>query len=106
MKNNIKTSCKHKYLVGYSFRMPQPFFRNLPCDNCGCRIKLSFPWRLLYIFISIIGLMIVFGIVASIHIRLLGNTFLVSLVIFILLNWIIEQLKGLILRHGKWVEVE
>jgi hypothetical protein len=50
--------------------------------------------------------MIVFGIVASIHIRILGNTFLVSLVIFILLNWIIEQLKGLILRHGKWVEVE
>ncbi len=54
MNNEAKASCKHKYIVGYSLRMPQPFFRSLPCDSCGCRIKLSFPWRILYVFIAII----------------------------------------------------
>lgn len=35
MDSNEKKQCKHKYIVGYSFRFPQPFFRSLPCDNCG-----------------------------------------------------------------------
>ena len=85
--------------------MPQPFFRSLPCDHCGLRIKLSFPWRLLYIFIYFGGLFFAYGVATSVHIRLLGNTFLVSLAIFILLSWIIEQLNRLILRYGTWVEV-
>lgn len=29
MDQDIKVSCKHRYVVGYSFRMPQPFFSQL-----------------------------------------------------------------------------
>ena len=105
MNNKIKTSCKHKYIVGYSFRMPLPFFRSLPCDNCSCRIKLSLPWRVLYAFTYFIGWFFAFEVATSIHIRFLGNTFWVSLAIFVLLSLAIEQLDRLILRYGKRVEV-
>lgn len=105
MNSDAKTSCKHQYIVGYSFRMPQPFFRSLPCDNCGCRIKLSFPWRILYFFIDFIGWIFAFAVASSVHVQFLGNTFFVSLVVFLLIGLIIEQLNRLILRYGKWVEV-
>lgn len=104
--NNTKVSCKHKYIVGYSFRMPQPLFRSLPCDNCGCRIKLSSPWRILYAFIYFVGWILAFSIAISVHITVFGSTFLVSLVIFILLGLAIEQLNRLILKYGKWIEVK
>jgi hypothetical protein len=105
-KDEIHTaSCKHRYIVGYSYRMPQPFFRSLPCDNCGCKIKLSIPWRILYLVVSFIGWIVAFEVAESVHIKFLGTTFLVSLVVFVLLVWIIQQLNRLILRYGKWVEV-
>ncbi len=103
-------SCKHKYIVGYSYRMPQPFFRSLPCDSCGCRITLNFPWRLLYIFTSLFGWILAYIVATSVHIKALGSTFLVSLVsftiIFVLLSLIIDQLKRLILKYGKWIEAK
>ena len=105
VNNETNKSCKHKYIVGYSFRIPQPFFRSLPCDNCGCRIKLSIPWRILYTFIDILGWIFAFSVATYVHIKLLGSTFLVSLAIFILLSLIIEQLNRLILKYGKWIEI-
>ena len=106
MKINKVTSCKHQYIVGYSFRMPQPLFRDLPCDNCGCRIKLSFSWKLLYISIECISLFLAYTAATSVHIRFLGSTFLISLAIFISLSWIFQQINRLVLRYGRWIEAE
>jgi hypothetical protein len=86
--------------------MPQPFFRSLPCDNCGCRIKLSLPWRILFLFISLFGFILAFSVANSVHIRFLGSTLFVSLVIFVVLYLVIDQTKRLILRYGKWVEIK
>ena len=104
MDNKIKTPCRHKYIVGYSLRTPQPFFRSLLCDNCSCRIKLSTPWRALYVCAYFIGWIVAFEVASSIHIRLFENTFIVSLAIFVVLCLVVEQLNRLILRYAKWVE--
>jgi len=106
MSENDKTPCKHKYTVGYSFRMPQPFFRSLPCDSCGCRIQLSLPWRILYWFVDIIGFILAFSVSMSVQIKLLGSTLFVSLLVFLLLIWIVQLAIRLILKYGKWVEVD
>jgi hypothetical protein len=106
MKDNDKIPCKHKYIVGYSSRMPQPFFRSLPCDNCGCRIRLSLPWRIIYWFVVIIGFILSFHVSTSVHIKFLGSTLFVSLFVFLLLTWIVQIMNRLILRYGKWVEAD
>ena len=106
MKDNDKIPCKHKYIVGYSFRMPQPFFRSLPCDNCGCRIRLSLPWRIIYWFVDIIGFILAFHVSTSVHIKFLGSTLFVSLFVFLLLTWIVQITNRLILKYGKWVEAD
>lgn len=105
MKDNDKIPCKHKYIVGYSFRMPQPFFRSLPCDNCGCRIRLSLPWRIIFWFVGFIGFILAFEVSMSIHYRVFGSTLFVSLFVFILLIWIVQIMNRLIFKYGKWVEV-
>ena len=106
MDNNETASCKHQYIVGYSFRMPQPFFHDLPCDKCGCRIKLSLPWKILYILIDFFSVFLAYKATESVDIRFLGSTFLPWLVIFVFFSWIIGQLNRLILRYGKWVNAE
>ena len=106
MKENNKLPCKHKYIVGYSFRRPQPFFRSLPCDNCGCRIQLSLPWRIIYWFVDLVGFIVAFGVSMSVHIEFLGSNILVSFLVFLLLIWIIHITDRLILKYGKWAEVD
>lgn len=103
---DTKGSCKHQYIVGYSFRMPQPFFHSLPCDNCGCKIKLSFPWKILSVVTYLLGWILAFRASTSVHISVFGNTFLISLALFILLSYVFGQLNRLILRYGKWIEVK
>lgn len=105
MNENNQSPCKHKYTVGYSFRMPPSFFRSLPCDNCGCKIQLSLPWRILYWFVDIVGFIAAFTVSMSVQIKLFGNTFLVSIAIFVVLIWIVQLLNRLVLRYGNWVEV-
>lgn len=106
--DNKNISCKHQYIVGYSYRMPQPFFRSLPCDRCGCKIKLSPSWKALYIFLSVFAWILAYIIAESVHIEIFGSTLLVSIVtfavVFIVLSLIIDRLKRLILRFGKWIE--
>lgn len=82
MNDNDKIPCKHKYVVGYSFRMPQLFFRSLPCDSCGCSIRLSFLWRIAYWFVSFIGLIFAYNVSMSIQIKLFGSTLFVSIFVF------------------------
>ncbi|MFW6680730.1 hypothetical protein ACOAOT_24195 [Lacrimispora sp. AGF001] len=106
MKNNDTIPCKHQYIVGYSFRMPQPFFRNLPCDKCGCRIELSLSWKLLYILIEFFSVFLAYKAAELADIRILGSTFLPWLVIFVFISLIIGQLNRLILKYGKWVDAE
>lgn len=103
MENNSKT-CKHEYIVGYSFRMPQPFFRNLPCDNCGCRIRLSWPWRIVYGFIEVLSFILAYSISDSVHIKVFGNTLFVSIIIFIMFGYLFQLPNRLVLKYGKWVE--
>jgi hypothetical protein len=103
--NSNYTSCKHSYNIDYLFRMPNPFFRSLPCDHCGCRIQLSLPWRIFYWIFEIMSLTIAYCVAKSTQIRILGNTFLVSILIFLILTLILQQLSRLIFKYGKWVEV-
>mgnify|MGYP003401165191 CR=1 FL=1 len=104
MENNKNLPCNHRYIVGYSFRMPQPFFRNLPCDNCGCRIRLSWPWRLVYELVEILGFIVAYLISASVHIELFGSTLFISILIFILAIQLFQLPNRLVLKYGKWVE--
>lgn len=106
MSDNDKKQCRHTYIVGYSFRMPQPFFRSLPCDNCSHRIKLSLPWRVLFWFVDIIGFVFAFGAATSVNIKLFGSTFFIQLIVFILLIWMVQLVNRLILRYGKWIEAD
>jgi len=106
MDDNDKIPCKHKYDVGYSFRMPQPFFRSLPCDHCGCRIRLSLPWRIIYWFVYFIGFILAFDVSMSVHIKLLGSTLFVSIFVFLLLIWIVQLMNRLILKYGRWIETD
>ena len=106
MKDNDKIPCKHKYIVGYSFRMPQLFFRSLPCDNCGCSIRLSLPWRISYWVIGIIGFILAFDVSMSVYVKFLGSTLFVSLFVFLLLICIVQIMNSLIFKYGEWVEVD
>ena len=106
MKDNDKIPCKHQYIVDYSFRTPQPFFRSLPCDYCGCRIRLSLPWRIIYRFVYFIGFILAFDVSMSIHIEFLGSTLFVSLIVFLLLIWIVQLINRVIFKYGKWVEAD
>lgn len=72
----------------------------------GCRIKLSFPWKLLYVLIDFFSVFLAYKAAESVNIRFLGSTFLPWLVIFVFISWIIGQLNRLILRYGKWVDAE
>jgi len=103
--DNDNIQCRHMYMVGYSFRMPQPFFRNLLCDNCGHRIKLSLPWRVAFWFVNIIGFIFAVGMSTSVHIELFGTTFLVQIFVFLLLISIVQLFARLVLKYGKWIEV-
>ncbi|MGI6537912.1 MAG: hypothetical protein ACOX22_06185 [Caldicoprobacterales bacterium] len=106
MSDNDIEQCRHTYIVGYSFRMPQPFFRSLLCDKCSRRIKLSLHWRILFWFVDIIGFVFAFGAATSVQIKLFGSTFLVQLFVFLLLAWMVQLIARLILRYGKWVEAD
>ena len=106
MIDNSKAPCKHKYIVGYSFRMPQPFFRSLPCDNCGCRIRLSLLWRILYLLVNVGGYFLAYSVSFSVHIKFLGSTLLASMIVFLLLFCFVQLINRLILRYGKWVKVD
>lgn len=103
MIDKDKIPCKHKYIVGYSFRTPQPFFRTLPCDNCGCRIRLSLPWRIANWLVDFFGYLIAYNVSRSVHIKFLGSTLFVSLFVFILLIWIVQLTDRLIFKYAKWV---
>lgn len=100
-----KEECKHKYNVDYSFRLPQPFFRSLPCDNCGCSIKLSLFWRMIYLCVIMIGYSFAYVVSTTVHIKVFGNTFVVSILVFLILIWVVNFLIGLTLKYGQWVEV-
>lgn len=106
MSSNDKIHCKHKYVVGYEFRMPHAFFKNLPCDKCGCSIKLSLAWRILFCLTELIGFMLAFSVSTSVQFKVFGSTFLVSLLIFVLLLWIAQFASRLILKYGRWIEVK
>ncbi len=104
MPKNDNAPCSHRYTAGYSFRIPQPFFRSLPCDSCGRRIKLSPPWQLLYWIVNIIGFIAAFAIAMSVQVNLLGSTLYVSLLVFLVLFGLVQLADRLILRFGKWAE--
>jgi hypothetical protein len=106
MNNNEKNQCEHKYIVGYSYRLPQPFVSSLPCDKCGCRIRLSLPWLITYWCAEIIGFIVAFSMASSIHVKFLGGTFIVSFLTLIICICILHLIIRLIFRYGKWVEVE
>lgn len=103
MEKDEKT-CNHKYIVGYSFRMPQPLFRSLPCDNCGCRIRLNWPWRIVYGFIDVLSFILAYSVSDSVHIEVFGNTLFVSIIIFIMSVNLFQLPNRLVLKYGKWVE--
>ena len=106
MKDIDNVECNHKYIIGYSFRMPQLFFRDLPCDNCSCSIRLSLPWQIIYYFVSIIGYIFAFGVSTSVNIKFFGSTFFVSLFVAILLIWVVELMISLIFKYGRWVKAD
>jgi hypothetical protein len=106
MNKTDKEQCRHTYAAGYSFRMPQPFFRSLLCDNCGRQIKLSLPWRLVFWLAEIGGLIIAAEAAKSVHIEVLGSIFYVQLIAFILVVWAIQLIARFILKYGKWIEAK
>ncbi|WP_027621496.1 hypothetical protein [Acetivibrio clariflavus] len=104
MKDN-KEQCNHKYIIDYSFRKPSLFFHSLPCDICKQSINLSLPWRIIYWIVDIMGFVLAYIVSTSIHIKFLGNTFIASILIFVLLIWFVQLIIKLIFKYGKWVEV-
>ena len=98
--------CDHRYIVGYSYRMPSVLFRSVPCDKCGRRIRLSPPWHLLFCLTQLVGLFIAFYAAQSIQIRVLGTTLLVSLAVCLLIFSAVQLIGRIILRYGKWVEAD
>lgn len=106
MEENINTTCNHKYIAGYSFRMPQPFFRSLPCDNCGSRIRLTSLWRIIYWLVDILGFVLAYLISMSVHVKFLGSTLFVSIFIFIIFFQIFRMSNRLTLKYGKWVKAD
>ena len=106
MNDIDKLPCDHKYIVGYSARIPPPFFRSLPCDHCGHKIRLSYPRRLIYWLVSMIGFIAAIEASDSIHIKLFGSTFLVRLFVFLLIFGITGIVHRIMLRYAKWLEVE
>ena len=85
--------------------MPSALFKSVPCDKCGRRIRLSPPWYLLFCLTQLIGFFIAFYTAQSVQIRVLGTTLLVSLGFFLLACWAFQLIGRIILRYGKWVEV-
>jgi|SRR5690554_1196180 hypothetical protein len=106
VSENDKEQCRHRYIVGYSFRMPQLFFYSLLCDSCNHRIKLSSPWLVIFRLTSSIGWIFAFCVSTSVHIKLLGSTFFIQLFVFLLLIWMVQLIKRLILKYGKWIEMD
>ncbi len=104
MKEN-KEQCNHKYIIDYSSRMPTSFFRSLPCDNCKRSINLSLPWRIIYWIVDVMGFVLAYLVSISVHIKFLGNTFIASILIFVLLIWFDRLIIKFIFKYGKWVEV-
>lgn len=108
--NADNARCKHKYIVGYAFRMPGLFSRSLPCDNCGCSIQLSLPWRIAYWIVDIIGYIIAYAIAfkisKSINIKFFGGSFIVLILVLSLIILAFQQVNRLILRYAKWIGIE
>lgn len=105
-ENDGKTPCRHRYIAGYSFRLPQTFFRSLPCDLCGRKIRLKLPWRIFYRLINILGFIFAFNVSESVPVRFLGSTAVVSFLVFLLLLWILQLIDSLIFQYGKWEEAD
>lgn len=106
MDKNNDSSCNHRYIAGYSLRVPQPLFRSLPCDNCGCRIRLTLPWRIIYGLVDLLGILLAYYIAISVNIKFFGSTFLVSAIVFIFLYTIFQLPNRLTLRFGNWISAD
>ncbi|SHL28236.1 hypothetical protein SAMN02745136_04553 [Anaerocolumna jejuensis DSM 15929] len=106
MDHDNKMPCRHSYAVGYSFRMPHAFFTSLPCDKCGCIIRLSMPWRILFLFTELAGFLLAYIIAEAVPFKIFRTTFPASLAVFILLIAIVQVIGRLILRSAKWVEAD
>jgi len=104
MENEKEKFCNHRYIVGYSYRMPSALFKSVPCDKCGRRIRLSPLWYLLFCLTQLVGLFVAFYAAQSVQIRVLGTTLLVSLAVFLLITCAVQLIGRIILRYGKWVE--
>lgn len=104
--NSNQQYCKHRYEVGYSFRFPNIFFRSVPCDHCGHSITLTWPWRILFIAVNIIGYILSYCIADSVAIPIYGFTLPVSFLIFVALIIIVQWISGFILKFASWKEVK
>ncbi|WP_242953621.1 hypothetical protein [Clostridium merdae] len=104
--NSNQENCKHRYEVGYSFRFTSIFFRSVPCDHCGRSITLTWPWRILFVAVDLIGFILSYFIATSIAIPIFGSTLPVSLLIFVALVFIVQWICGFILKLAAWKEVE
>lgn len=60
----------------------------------------NIPARRVYFFVFI------FCVSTSVHIKLLGSTFFIQLFVFLLLIWMVQLIKRLILKYGKWIEMD
>jgi hypothetical protein len=106
LENEKEKPCDHRYIVGYSFRMPNALFRSVPCDKCGSRIRLSTPWYLLFCLTQLIGFFIAFYAAQSVQVNVLGTTLPISLAIFLVVMWVVHLIGRIILRYGKWVKAD
>lgn len=104
MKTN-DTQCSHKYIVGYSFRIPDTYNDRVVCDNCGLKIRLALPSRILYWLVDIVSVLITYFILDTVRPELLGGSVLLSLLLATILVLILQQIKRPILRFGKWIEI-
>jgi len=51
------------------------------------------------------GFVLAYLVSISVHIKFLGNTFIASILIFVLLIWFDRLIIKFIFKYGKWVEV-
>lgn len=104
--NSNHEYCKHRYEVGYSFRFPNIFFRSVPCDHCGHNITLTWPWRIIFIAVNLIGYILSYCISDAVAIPIYGFTLPVSFLVFVALIIVVQWISGLILKFASWKEVK
>ena len=105
-KSDDRSQCDHRYIVGYSARVPSAFNDKVLCDRCGSKIRLALSWRIMYWIIDVISIIGVFLAIDNVSIEIFNSSFLPAVAISSAIYLVIQQIKKPLLKHSKWIELD